>query len=499
VQRLPFIQTLASCWSGLSLIGFTVPVWAAEETVDRPWLWLVILLLLVLQSFFIIGLQRSRLVNQRARQELRENKRELEERIIERTDSLSRINEQLQDEIAHHQATEILLRETQDYLHSMINSMPSVLIGITYEGRVTHWNSAAELATGCSSEQALGQPLDQVYPDLPMSLDAIRKNIDSGTPSIRENIKTGHGSEARYSDLSVYPLIAAQSIGAVIRVDDTTERVRLETMMIQNEKMMSLGELAAGMAHEINNPLSTILHGVQNIKRRTSAEVVANQKVADQKGINLERLAAYLQERHIFLFLDNIRDAGERAAHIVKNMLEFSRSNDGHKECFDLLQVIEHSLELSEETLTIESGKGKQKPQLDTQLEGPIAPIVGSAAEIQQVVLNLLRNAIQAFNAQGENNDQPRIQIKAYQQEGQAVLEITDNGPGMSQEVRRHIFDPFFTTKEVGQGTGLGLSVSYFIVTEHHSGRIEVDSELDKGTRFRIHLPLADSVKASQD
>ena len=498
MQRLPFIQILVSSWPGLSLAGWAVPARAAGELGDQPWLWLVILALLVLQTFFIIGLQRSRLVNKRARSELRENKRELEERITERTDSLSRINEQLQDEIAHHQATEILLRDTQEYLHSMINSMPSVLIGITYEGRVTHWNSAAEWATGCSSEQALDQLLDQVYPDLPMSLEAIRETIDKGVPSIRENIRTGHGSEARYSDLSVYPLIAAQSIGAVIRVDDTTERVRLETMMIQNEKMMSLGELAAGMAHEINNPLSTILHGVQNIKRRTSPEVAANQKVAEQQDIDLEQLAAYLQERQVLLFLENIRDAGERATHIVKNMLEFSRGNDGHNESFDLIQVIEHSLELSEETLSIESGKGKQKPKLDTQLKGPIAPIVGSGAEIQQVVLNLLRNAIQAFNTQEDSDDQSWIEIRAYQQEDQAVLEITDNGPGMTQEVRRHIFDPFFTTKEVGQGTGLGLSVSYFIITEHHSGRIEVDSEPDKGTRFRIYLPLADNAKASQ-
>ena len=493
MHRFLFIRTLVSCWSGLSLAGLTAPARAAGELADRPWLWLIIVALLVLQSFFIFGLQRSRLVNKRARRELRNNKRELEERIIERTDSLSRINEQLQDEIAQHQATEILLRDTQEYLHSMINSMSSVLIGITYEGRVTHWNSAAELATGRSSEQALDQPLDQAYPDLPMSLKAIRETIEKGAPSILENIRTGHGSEARYSDLSVYPLIAAQSIGAVIRLDDTTERVRLETMMIQNEKMMSLGELAAGMAHEINNPLSTILHGVQNIKRRTSPEVAANQEVAGHQGISLEQLAAYLQERKILLFLNNIRDAGERATHIVKNMLEFSRGNDGHTQCFDLIQVIEHSLELSEETLSIESGEGKQKPQLDIQLKGPIDPIAGSGAEIQQVVLNLLRNAIQAFNAQGDNNDQPRIHIRAYQKDNQAALEITDNGPGMTQEVRRHIFDPFFTTKEVGQGTGLGLSVSYFIITEHHAGQIEVDSEPNKGTRFRIYLPLAEN------
>jgi len=464
--------------------------------VGSSWLWLIILALLVLQSFFIIGIQRSRLINQRARKELKENKQILEQRIVERTESLSQINEQLQDEIAHHQATEILLRETQDYLHSMINSMPSVLIGITYEGKITHWNTAAELVTGYSSKQALDRFIDEIYPELPMTLEAIQKTIDHDTPAIRENIKTGQGSEAQYSDLSVYPLIAAQSIGAVIRIDDTTERVRLETMMIQNEKMMSLGELAAGMAHEINNPLSTILHGVQNIKRRTSPEVVANQKVAQQQQIDLERLGRYLEERQVFLFLDNIRDAGERAAHIVKNMLEFSRTNEGHKECFDVIEVVKHRLELSEETLAIESNKGKEKPQLETELEEPIAPIVGSGAEIQQVVLNLLRNAIQAFNAQNSPSNRPRIRISARQQRDQAVLHIEDNGPGMSAEVRRHIFDPFFTTKEVGKGTGLGLSVSYFIITEHHLGHIEVDSEPNKGTRFSIYLPLADPARA---
>jgi len=458
-------------------------------------LWTVIVLLLVLQTLLILGLQRSRLNNKRARKALGQTQVELEQRIAERTESLHQTNDQLQDEISHHQATEILLRETQDYLHSIINAMPSVLIGVTPEGRVTHWNSAAELATGLSSEEALGQRLDSLYPSLPVSMETITRTIESGVPYVNENIQEGQGSDAHYTDLSIYPLIAVQAIGAVIRMDDITMRVRIENMMIQNEKMMSLGELAAGMAHEINNPLSIILHGVQNIQRRTSPRLTQNQKTAQALDIDLDRLNDYFGQRHIDRFLDDIREAGERSMHIVRNMLEFSRGNSRSHDQFDLVQIVNHSLELSDNTLSLQ-GAGQNRPRIVTEFDQDKLAVVGSAAEIQQVILNLLRNALQAFQ-QEESIADPVILLRTSTEHGSAVLEIEDNGPGMKEEVRRHIFEPFFTTKEVGEGTGLGLSVSYFIITEHHSGTIEVDSSPGQGTRFVIRLPLAASKAAS--
>lgn len=456
-------------------------------------LWGVIALLLLLQTLLIVGLQRSRLNNKRARQALGRNQVELEQRIEERTESLHRANEQLQDEVSHHQATEILLRETQDYLHSIINAMPSVLIGVTPDGKVTHWNAAAELSTGISSEDALGHPLNHLYPELPVSMDTITRTIESGVPYINENIQDGQGSEARYSDLSIYPLIAVQAIGAVIRMDDITMRVRIENMMIQNEKMMSLGELAAGMAHEINNPLSTVLHGVQNIQRRTSPELAQNLKIAAQLDINLEQLHRYLEQRDIFHFLDDIREAGERSMHIVQNMLEFSRGNSRSHDQFDLVRIVKHSLELSDNTLNLHAERDSQQkpPKVQTEFSQPQLAVIGSAAEIQQVILNLLRNAVQAFHSEEATTEQPTILLRTAIDRGSAMLQIEDNGPGMKEDVRRHIFEPFFTTKDVGQGTGLGLSVSYFIVTEHHSGTIEVDSSPGQGTRFTIRLPLA--------
>ncbi len=479
----------------------TPPLWAQEDGGDSFWLshpaWLVVGLLLLLQTLLIIGLQRSRLSNKRDRNNLKQTQKELVERLVERTESLHRSNDQLQDEVAHHQATEILLRETQDYLHSIINSMPSVLIGVTREGYITHWNTAAELVTGLEANKALGQHLNSAYPSLPIKVETIARIIDSGVPFVNENIQQGVGSEARYTDLSIYPLVAVQAIGAVIRVDAITMRVRIENMMIQNEKMMSLGELAAGMAHEINNPLSAILHGVQNIQRRTDPDFAQNQSLAAELGLDLNTLQKYLQARQINNFLEDIREAGERSSHIVSNMLEFSHSGKRARDSFDLVRVVEHSLELSRKTLEVFTESGRETPIIETDLEAGIPAIAGSGAEIQQVVLNLIRNAVQAFASEEYGAPlEPKISLRIHRQRNTATLEIEDNGPGMKEEVRRHIFEPFFTTKEVGQGTGLGLSVSYFIVTEHLGGTIEVDSVPGKGTRFTIRLPLS---QASED
>lgn len=484
-------------WLTTLLICAAMPVFAQEDPGnDNEYsniLWLVITLMFLLQSLLIIGLQRSRLNNKRARKALKESQRELEHKIAERTESLHQTNNRLQDEISRHEATVLLLRETQDYLHSMINSMPSVLIGVTHRGYVTHWNASAEFNTGISADEALDKHLNEVYPSLPISIATIKKTIESGVPLVSENMQQGQGSEARYTDLTIYPLIAAQGIGAVIRIDDVTMRVKMEHMMIQNEKMLSLGELAAGIAHEINNPIGAILHSVQNIYRRTSPELPSNHQVTQELGIDIQQIHAYLRARNIYSFLDDIKEAGERAAKIVTNMLEFSHISNRNPGPVDLKSVIDHSVELS-----ISTGEPKElkvKPvKIVKEISGNLPAVMGSAPEIQQVILNLLRNARQALASDVQNNAEsqfkPTITLRAYSDSDNAIIEVEDNGPGMKDSVKSHIFEPFYTTKDVGKGTGLGLSVSYFIITEHHKGKIEVDSTLGKGTRFTIRLPL---------
>lgn len=480
-----------------SIVGLPLPAHADEPALmsggeTQVLLWVIV----VLQTLILIGIQLSRIRFKRKGEDLRLAQHDLEQRVIERTNKLRTINNQLYDEIAKHEITEALLRETQDYLNSMINSMPSVLIGITREGVITHWNTAATHMTGIQVRDALGRHLRDVYPQLPITSDMIHETVDKGVPQIQENIQQEHDDQTQYSELTIYPLLSAEISGAVIRLDDITMRVRLEAMMIQNEKMMSLGELAAGMAHEINNPLSAILHGIQNIYRRTSPGLPQNHRIAEDLGITVEQVYGYLNARGIFKFLDAIREAGDRSARIVTNMLEFSRSNTRNHQLTNLAELVEHSLELAKNSFVLKTPEGTEQLKIIKEFDADVPPIFCSPIEIQQVVLNLLRNACQAFYDESyvQNAADPRppqIVLRIRHGKGSVSLEVEDNGPGMKAAVSRHVFEPFFTTKEVGKGTGLGLSVTYFIVTEHHDGTIEVESTPGKGTNFIITLPVS--------
>lgn len=493
-QHQPFIKgARRQGWQPLLLTWLLFPATPSQagllESANNLVLWVVISLLLALQTLLIIGLQRSRLSNKRARKALKQSQKELEQRIAERTTTLEITNLKLQDEIIRHEATVLLLRETQEYLQSILNAMPSMIIGVTHQGLISHWNTAAETQTGVKAERALGQPLEHIYPNPLVTQELISRTIEAGVPFSKENMQTGGGSEARYTDLTIYPLIAAQGIGAVIRLDDVTTRVKLEHVLIQNEKMFSLGELAAGIAHEINNPIGAILNSVQNIYRRTSPTFEQNRTLANSLALDMEALQKYLQSRDIFRFLEDIREAGERSARIVSNMLEFAHTSNRKPAPIDLKSVLDHSIELSINTDSLKDGK-IGPVNIIRDYDENLPAVIGSGPELQQVILNLLRNARQALASDNyQAPEAPEIRVKAYPEADCIIIEVIDNGPGMTAEVKSHIFEPFYTTKDVGKGTGLGLSVSYFIITEHHRGRILVDSAPGQGTRFTIALP----------
>lgn len=409
---------------------------------------------------------------------------------------LEKVNNDLQQEVARHEITEELLQETQDYLNGIINSMPSIMIGVTEAGIVTLWNHSAEKNLGFNAEDILGLPLFAIFPDLPANLSMVQQAIETNTAQSLKNVCRGEGPDAQYNNITVYPVMLDEFGGAVIRLDDVTSRVKFESLMIQNEKMLSLGELAAGMAHEINNPLSAILQGVQNVTRRTSSELSANKKVAESLDIEMDTIEAYFKQRGIPRFLSMIQDAGERAAKIVTNMLEFSRTNSQQHSLVNLNELVGHTLDLAKTTFDISIGMGGERIKVIQQLSPNLPAILCSGAEIQQVILNLLRNAGQALStdSSAESRVAPCIELETELQQTEAgeqvVLFIRDNGPGMSPEICQHVFEPFYTTKTTEEGTGLGLSVSYFIITEHHKGNITVESALGKGTCFKIVLPL---------
>ncbi|MFT6102798.1 MAG: PAS domain S-box-containing protein [Granulosicoccus sp.] len=421
---------------------------------------------------------------------------ELTEQSAERNDKIYEMNNQLYQEIAKQEDTEALLLEAKNYLRGIINSMPSILIGIDKDGFVTHWNNAAQEKTHISYDDALGKHFQTVIAEPNINMRLIKAAIDKRKPKRLEAIQEGHGSNARFKDITIYPITTIDIESAVIRIDDVTNRIQLENMIIQNEKMSSLGELAAGVAHEINNPLGTILQSLQNIQRRLSDDLIANIQVAEEKGIDLEKLLSYLEERKILAFLSNIKDAGERAATIVTNMLEFSGTHTQKHEPLQLIDLLNRSIDLAVSSSGSHKKHNNIRMTIRREFSNTCPPVYGMAAEIQQVILNLINNAYQAYSDEyTEETDlnldgQLLITASLIIDGSDAVIKISDNGPGMNEWTQKHIFEPFFTTKETGRGIGLGLSVSYFIITEHHQGSITVASTTNKGTTFTIRLPI---------
>jgi signal transduction histidine kinase len=259
--------------------------------------------------------------------------------------------------------------------------------------------------------------------------------------------------------------------------------------MVQSEKMLSVGSLAAGMAHEINNPLGAILHNAQNIRRRLSPDLERNREAADETGVLLEAVNQYLQRREIPQLLDGIQQAGSRAAKIVSHMLSFTRlSNRQLAEC-QLGVLIDQALEIAGNDFALIEGFDFRAIEIVRDFDPQIdrVPCIGN--ELEQVLLNLLKNAAQAIHQKPERV-RGQITLRTRLNPPWAEIQVEDNGSGIPEHIRKRIFEPFFTTKEVGQGTGLGLSVSYFIITNNHKGQMEVQSRPDQGTCFTLRLPL---------
>jgi PAS domain S-box-containing protein len=269
---------------------------------------------------------------------------------------------------------------------------------------------------------------------------------------------------------------------------DITERKKTAALMVQTEKMMMVGGLAAGMAHEINNPLGIITQTAQNIQRRLNPNLPANQVIANELGLNLATLQQYLEARQIFSFITSIREATDRAARIISNMLKFSRKSESFTEYADVTELIDQVLELAASDYDLKKNYDFKRITIVRDIPPALPKIPVSVLEVEQVLLNLLKNAAQAMYE--ANTQNPRITLRAQCENGFAVINVEDNGPGMPIEVQKRIFEPFYTTKEVGKGTGLGLSVSYSIISTNHSGRLEVYSQPGEGTCFTIRLPL---------
>jgi PAS domain S-box-containing protein len=383
--------------------------------------------------------------------------------------------------------TEHELRNSKNFIRSIIDSMPSVLIGVNAEGIITQWNIEAEHLTKISADAAEESLLKDVFPHLAKHISNVEQIIKEQKAKKETKVTLKFKDKIILTDITIYPIQSDTIQGAVIRVDDISDRVRIEELMVQSEKMMSVGGLAAGMAHEINNPLAGILQNIQVIHNRLSKNLPINIETAEECGVNLEDIKSYMEKRNILPMMELVRSSGEQAAKIVSNMLSFSRKSHHRKSTHYLHEIMDDTIGLVHNDYSMKKKYDFRSIEIKKEYQKNIPPIPCEKNEIQQVLLNIIKNGTEAMAE--ARTDSPKFILRHLRKDNMVIFEIEDNGPGIDTKTKSRIFEPFFTTKDVGVGTGLGLSVSYFIIVENHNGDLSVESSVGHGTTFKIALP----------
>lgn len=378
------------------------------------------------------------------------------------------------------------IAKASQFMQTVIDSTPSILIGVNIQGTITHWNRAAVYEKGIQVTEAIGQSFVELFPSLGITIQDLVHVINNEEPLKRVGLPMIIHGEARYVDLIIFPLIRGFDT-AVARIDDVTERVRMQGVVVHTEKMLSIAGLAAGTAHEINTPLSIIFQGCQNIRQRLAVDSENNQSAAKDLSLDLYQMQQYLEQRDVITLLNGIQDAAKRCTHIVSELLNYSRRNVSSFALVSVYELINAALNLVKHDLSLRGNINLLRIKIRRDSDETVELRCDKVA-IEQVLFNLLRNAAQAVGSD-PNQVSPEIHIKVSAQDTWVQIEVADNGPGMTKDIACRVFEPFFSTKPIGLGSGLGLSVAFFIITQQHKGKISLITLPNQGARFIIRLP----------
>ena len=431
-----------------------------------------------------------------------------------------------------HKAEENLL-VTENFYHSLVESLPASILRKDLEGRFLFGNQKFCAALGATQvSEMIGKTDNNYFPDeLAEKYRADDRRVietDSTLETVEEHVtprgetlfvqviktplhdNTGKvtGVQGIFWDVTERKRAEEQLVSQNIRLQEMAESERAahaalkqaQSQLVQSEKLASLGQIVAGVAHEINNPVAFVTNNVAVLGRdvgemrdlitlyESADDLIAESRPATAEQIRefRERVDMDYTLRNIQGLLERSRDGLRRIQQIVSHLRLFAHLDEGDVNEADLNNGIES-------TAAIILGHARKK-QIRLAMElSPLPPVTCNAAKINQVVMNLLTNAIDA-SPEGKSVT-IRTRLDA---DGEGVsIEVIDEGSGIDPKVRDRIFDPFFTTKPIGQGTGLGLSISYGIVKDH-GGTIDVDSKPGEGTKFVVHIPRKSKPKSSR-
>ncbi len=432
--------------------------------------------------------------------------RDLEMRVHERTVEVVKTNDNLLKEVAVRRHAEDTAKCLLSENEGMLTAIPSILIGLDDEGRITRWNALAESTFGIARADALGQALAEcpIHWSDQTLLEVVNRCRQAGKAEKISDIAFikpdgRHG----FLGVSLAPFASREgaAAGMLLFADDLTEHRCLQAQLNAAQKLESIGQLAAGIAHEINTPIQYVgdntaflkdgfadmaraVAGYQSLVKALQAASPDAASIAEAEKQIAGSDLAYLCEE-VPRAIEQTQEGLSQVARIVRAMKEFSHPGSEEKTAVDLNRAIEN-------TITVARNEWKYVADVVSDLDASLPQVPCLPGELNQVFLNLIVNAAHAIhdNLSRQPSGKGVITIRTRGLPTGVEIRIQDTGAGIPEAIQSRVFDPFFTTKPVGKGTGQGLAIARNVVVKKHGGTIKFESEAGKGTTFIMNLPF---------
>jgi PAS domain S-box-containing protein len=407
-------------------------------------------------------------------------------------------------DITQTKAAEKALRESEARYRNLVEAIPEGIVTVAADRTVTYVNQPYASMMGYAIDEMIGKQLESLFD--PEGLEILRRQWvlrQQGGKEPYEATMTRKDGARLFVMIYPRPLFSEQGHfqGTTALVTDVTQRKILESQLLQAQKLEAIGQLAAGIAHEINTPtqyvtdntrflrdslqdLLTLIDSYNQLADLAREQGLFRQALAELDDLRQQLDLEYLT-REIPTAVEQTMEGLDRISNIVRSMKEFAHPGPVTKTTVNLNRAIEN-------TVMVARNEWKYVAEVEMDLDQDLPPVPCLAGEINQVILNIIVNAAHAIaNVVGENADEKgTIRITTRRLDGQVELRVSDTGPGIPAEIRDRVFEPFFTTKEPGKGTGQGLAIAHRAIVDKHKGGISFETEEGRGTTFVIRLPL---------